>query len=66
MGDRLEGKVAVITGGASGMGLATAQRFLDEGARVVVADLNATNGEAAMDGFSQRGAADRARFERGV
>jgi NAD(P)-dependent dehydrogenase (short-subunit alcohol dehydrogenase family) len=37
---RLEGKVAVITGGASGMGEATVHRFLTEGARVVIADLN--------------------------
>ena len=41
---RLAGKVAIVTGGASGMGRATAMRFLADGAKVVVADLNETNG----------------------
>jgi NAD(P)-dependent dehydrogenase (short-subunit alcohol dehydrogenase family) len=44
---RLAGKVAVITGAGSGIGLATARRFAAEGARVVCADVDATSGKAA-------------------
>ena len=44
---RLAGKVAVVTGGASGIGLATARRFAAEGATVVIGDFNPETGEAA-------------------
>lgn len=43
---RFEGRVAVVTGGASGIGAACVQRFAAEGANVVVADLDAERGEA--------------------
>jgi NAD(P)-dependent dehydrogenase (short-subunit alcohol dehydrogenase family) len=49
MSDRLQGRVAVITGGGSGIGLATARRFRDEGARVVVVDVDEDAGKAAAD-----------------
>ena len=42
----LDGKVTVITGGASGIGAATVRRFVEGGARVVFGDLQAEKGEA--------------------
>jgi NAD(P)-dependent dehydrogenase (short-subunit alcohol dehydrogenase family) len=44
MADRLAGKVAVVTGGCSGIGLATVRRFAQEGATVVIGDLDTEHG----------------------
>ena len=44
MGDELDGKVAIVTGGASGLGYATVEKFVAEGARVVIADLDEEHG----------------------
>ncbi|HEY3669463.1 MAG TPA: SDR family NAD(P)-dependent oxidoreductase [Acidimicrobiia bacterium] len=46
---RLDGKVAIVTGGASGFGRATVLRFAREGARVVVVDLDEPRGRAVVE-----------------
>jgi NAD(P)-dependent dehydrogenase (short-subunit alcohol dehydrogenase family) len=57
---RLAGKVALISGGAHGMGAAEARLFAREGARVVVADVRDGDGKAVVDAIG--GAGGQARF----
>jgi NAD(P)-dependent dehydrogenase (short-subunit alcohol dehydrogenase family) len=47
--ERFAGRTAVVTGGGSGIGLATARRLAEEGARVVVADIDSGQGQAVAD-----------------
>jgi NAD(P)-dependent dehydrogenase (short-subunit alcohol dehydrogenase family) len=48
---RLEGKVAIVTGAGQGIGAATARRMAEEGAKVVVSDVNEETGRAVADGI---------------
>jgi len=52
---RLEGKVAIITGAGQGIGEAYASRFADEGAKVVVADINFENAQKVADKIKAKG-----------
>ena len=51
---RIEGSSALVAGGASGLGAATARRLAADGARVTIADLNAEKGEALADELGAR------------
>ncbi|MGE3541089.1 MAG: SDR family oxidoreductase [Candidatus Tectimicrobiota bacterium] len=55
MAGRLEGKVALVTGGASGIGRATALALAREGARLVVADLQADGGQQTAHMITEQG-----------
>jgi len=57
MADRLKGKVAIITGGASGIGSAAATLFAREGAQLVIADYNADGGERIVRAIKEAGGA---------
>ena len=52
---RMEGKIAVVTGVGSGLGRAIAQMFAKEGAKIVGADFNPTEGQKTIDGIKAAG-----------
>ena len=54
MSGELDGRVAIVTGGSSGIGLGTVERFLAEGARVVVADIDRDRGQAVVADLGKR------------
>jgi NAD(P)-dependent dehydrogenase (short-subunit alcohol dehydrogenase family) len=54
-GIHMEGKIALITGGSSGIGKATAQAFIKHGAKVIIADISVETGEQVVKDLKQGG-----------
>src|SRR5262245_64385400 len=59
----LEDKVAIITGGASGIGRASVLSFLEQGARVVIADVDAARAKDTLEQAAQLAGAERVCFQ---
>jgi NAD(P)-dependent dehydrogenase (short-subunit alcohol dehydrogenase family) len=55
MAGHVEGKVALVTGGASGIGRATALAFAREGAKLIIADMNADGGQQSVHMITENG-----------
>ena len=62
---KLDGKVALVTGAASGIGHGIAKRYVEAGCRVVIADLNVDGAAAAAKEARQQEHGDRYRYGRG-
>jgi 3-oxoacyl-[acyl-carrier protein] reductase len=52
---RLQDKVAIVTGGGAGIGRATCELFVEEGAAVVIADIDPKTGKETADAINRRG-----------
>ena len=55
MNGRLQDKIAIITGAGSGIGEATAKKFVKEGAKVIIAEINSESGIKVADEINNNG-----------